>query len=158
MDTIPLLHNKNIVLGVCGGIAAYKTVDLASQLTQAGAQVDAILTESATKFVGPVTFAAVTGRAALTDADLWRHDQHVPHVQLGEKADLLIIAPATANTIAKLAQGRADNLLSVTALAARCPIMVVPAMDGGMWSNAATQANAETLRERGYHLLGPAVG
>ena len=155
---IPLFHNKNIVLGVCGGIAAYKIADLASKLTQAGAQVDAILTESATKFVGPVTFAAVTGRAALTDADLWRHDQHVPHVQLGEKADLLIIAPATANTIAKLAHGQADNLLTVTALAARCPIILVPAMDGGMWSNAATQANVAILRERGFHFVGPASG
>jgi phosphopantothenoylcysteine decarboxylase/phosphopantothenate--cysteine ligase len=158
MDNIPLFHNKKIVLGVCGGIAAYKVADLASKLTQAGAQVDVILTESATKFVGPVTFAAVTGRAALTDADLWRHDQHVPHVQLGEKADLLIIAPATANTIAKLAHGQADNLLTVTALAARGPIILVPAMDGGMWSNAATQANIATLRERGFHILGPAQG
>ncbi len=158
MDIIPLLHNKNVVLGVCGGIAAYKIADLASKLTQAGVQVDVILTESATKFVGPVTFAAVTGRAALTDADLWRHDQHVPHVQLGERADLLIIAPATANTIAKLAHGQADNLLTVTALAARGPIILVPAMDGGMWSNAATQVNIATLRERGFHILGPAQG
>ncbi len=98
MDTIPLLHHKKIVLGVCGGIAAYKIADLASKLTQAGAQVDCILTESATKFITPLTFAAVTGRAALADADLWRPDQHVPHVQLGETADLLIVAPATANT------------------------------------------------------------
>ncbi|NTU64368.1 MAG: hypothetical protein HGB05_13450 [Chloroflexi bacterium] len=158
MDTIPLFHHKNVVLGVCGGIAAYKIADLASKLTQAGALVDVILTESATKFVGPVTFAAVTGRAALTDADLWRHDQHVPHVQLGEKADLLIIAPATANTMAKLAHGQADNLLTVTALAARGPIMLVPAMDGGMWSNAATQANVAILRERGFHIVGPAMG
>jgi phosphopantothenoylcysteine decarboxylase/phosphopantothenate--cysteine ligase len=158
MDAIPLFHNKHIVLGVCGGIAAYKIADLASKLTQAGAQVDVILTESAAKFVGAVTFAAVTGRSALTDADLWRHDQHVPHVQLGEKADLVIVAPATANTIAKLAHGQADNLLTVTALAARCPIIVVPAMDGGMWSNAATQANVALLRERGFHLLGPAQG
>ena len=158
MDTIPLFRNKNIVLGVCGGIAAYKIVDLASKLTQAGAQVSAILTDSATKFVGPVTFAAVTGQPALTDADLWRHDQHVPHVQLGEKADMLIVAPATANTIAKLAHGQADNLLAVTALAARCPVIVVPAMDGGMWSHAATQANVALLRERGCHVLGPAQG
>jgi len=158
MDTIPLFHNRHIVLGVCGGIAAYKVADLASKLTQAGAHVDVILTEAATKFVGPVTFAAVTGRAALTDTDLWRHDQHVPHVQLGEKADLLIIAPATANTIAKLAHGQADNLLTVTALAARGPIIVVPAMDGGMWSNAATQANVAMLRERGFHIVGPAMG
>ncbi|HTP08445.1 MAG TPA: bifunctional phosphopantothenoylcysteine decarboxylase/phosphopantothenate--cysteine ligase CoaBC [Anaerolineae bacterium] len=158
MDTISLFQNKNIVLGVCGGIAAYKIADLASKLTQAGALVDTILTESATKFVGPVTFAAVTGRSALTDADLWRHDQHVPHVQLGEKADLLIIAPATANTIAKLAHGQADNLLTVTALATRGPIVLVPAMDGGMWSNAATQANVALLRERGFHIVGPAQG
>jgi phosphopantothenoylcysteine decarboxylase/phosphopantothenate--cysteine ligase len=158
MEQIPLFHNKHIVLGVCGGIAAYKVADLASKLTQAGALVDVILTESATKFVGPVTFAAVTGRSALTNDDLWRHDAHVPHVQLGEKADLLIIAPATANTLAKLAHGQADNLLTVTALAARGPIIVVPAMDGGMWSNVATQANVATLRERGFHLVGPAAG
>src|SRR5512143_1187220 len=158
MDQIPLFKNKHIVLGVSGGIAAYKTADLASKLTQAGALVDVVLTESATKFVGPVTFAAVTGRAALLDADLWRRDQHVPHVQLGESADLMIIAPATANTISKLAQGQADNMLSVVALAARCPIILVPAMDGGMWSNAATQANIVTLRERGFHILGPAQG
>jgi len=158
MEQIPLLNNKHIVLGVCGGIAAYKVADLASKLTQAGALVDVILTEAATKFVGPVTFAAVTGRSALTTDDLWRHDQHVPHVQLGEKADLLIIAPATANTIAKLAHGQADNLLTVTALAARGPVIIVPAMDGGMWSNAATQANVATLRERGFHFVGPASG
>lgn len=158
MDTIPLFHNKHIVLGVCGGIAAYKIADLASKLTQAGAQVDVILTESATKFIAPLTFAALTGRAALTDVDLWRHDAHVPHVRLGEAADLLIIAPATANTLAKLTHGQADNLLTVTALAARCPIILAPAMDGGMWSNAATQANAATLRERGFHFVGPATG
>jgi phosphopantothenoylcysteine decarboxylase/phosphopantothenate--cysteine ligase len=158
MEPIPLFHNKHIVLGVCGGIAAYKAADLASKLTQAGARVDVVMTESATKFVGPVTFAAVTGRAALTDADLWRHDMHVPHVQLGEQADLMIIAPATANTLAKLAHGLADNLLTVTALAARGPIILAPAMDGGMWSNPATQAHVETLRERGFHLCGPAVG
>ena len=158
METIPLFHNKHIILGICGGIAAYKTADLASKLTQAGALVDCILTESATKFIGPVTFAAVTGRSALTDADLWRHDAHVPHVQLGESADLTIIAPATANTIAKLAHGQADSLLTVTALAARGSIILVPAMDGGMWSNAATQANVETLRQRGFHICGPAIG
>jgi len=158
MDQIPLFQNKHIVLGVSGGIAAYKVADLASKLTQAGALVDVVMTEAATKFVGPVTFAAVTGRAALTEADLWRHDQHVPHVQLGESADLVIIAPATANTLAKLAHGQADNLLTVTALAARGPIILVPAMDGGMWSNAATQANVATLRARGFHICGPAIG
>jgi phosphopantothenoylcysteine decarboxylase / phosphopantothenate---cysteine ligase len=127
-------------------------------LTQAGAQIDCVLTESATKFVTPLTFASVTGRPALIDADLWRADLHVPHVSLGESADLLIIAPATANTIAKLAHGQADNLLTVTALAARCPIVVVPAMDGAMWTNSATQENIATLKSRGFHVLGPAAG
>jgi phosphopantothenoylcysteine decarboxylase/phosphopantothenate--cysteine ligase len=158
METIPLLQNKRIVLGVCGGIAAYKVADLASKLTQAGAQVDCVLTKAATKFVTPLTFAAVTGRPALTDTDLWRHDLHVPHVALGESADLIVIAPATANTIAKLAHGQADNLLTVTALAARGPIVLVPAMDGAMWSNEATQANVAALRQRGLHILGPATG
>ena len=158
MDAILPLKDKHIVLGICGGIAAFKIADLASKLTQAGAKVDCVLTESAAKFVAPLTFATVTGRPALTDADLWRHDLHVPHVTLGESANLLIIVPATANTIAKLAHGQADNLLTVTALAARCPIVIVPAMDGAMWSNAATQANVETLRARGRHILGPASG
>jgi phosphopantothenoylcysteine decarboxylase / phosphopantothenate---cysteine ligase len=158
MDTISLLQNKKIVLGICGGIASFKIADLASKLTQAGAQVDCVLTESATKFVAPLTFASVTSRPTLTDADLWRADLHVPHVALGESADLLVIAPATANTIAKLAHGQADNLLTVTALAARCPIVVVPAMDGGMWSNAATQENIATLKSRGVQVLGPATG
>ena len=148
MDAILPLKDKHIVLGICGGIAAFQIADLASKLTQAGAKVDCVLTESAAKFVAPLTFATVTGRPALTDADLWRHDLHVPHVTLGESANLLIIVPATANTIAKLAHGQADNLLTVTALAARCPIVIVPAMDGAMWSNAATQANVETLRAR----------
>jgi len=158
MEAIPLLQNKHIVLGVCGGIAAYKVADLASKLTQAGAQVDCVLTDSAMKFVAPLTFAAVTGRPALTDADLWRHDLHVPHVALGESADLIIIAPATANTIAKLVHGQADNLLTVTALAARGPIVLVPAMDGAMWSNEATQSNVAALRQRGFRILGPATG
>src|SRR5512135_206442 len=158
MDTIPLLHNKKIVLGVCGGIASFKIADLASMLTQAGAQVDCVLTEAATKFVAPLTFSSLTGRPALIDADLWRTDLHVPHVSLGESADLLVIAPATANTIAKLAHGQADNLLTITALATRCPIVIVPAMDGAMWSNAATQENVATLKSRGFHVLGPTSG
>jgi phosphopantothenoylcysteine decarboxylase/phosphopantothenate--cysteine ligase len=158
MDTISLLKDKKIVLGICGGIAAFKIVDLASKLTQAGAQIDCVLTESAAKFVTPLTFASVTGRPALIDGDLWRADLHVPHVSLGESADLLVIAPATANTIAKLAHGQADNLLTVTALAARCPIVVVPAMDGAMWTNSATRENIATLKSRGFRVLGPATG
>jgi phosphopantothenoylcysteine decarboxylase/phosphopantothenate--cysteine ligase len=158
MEPISLLQNKHLLLGISGGIASYKVADLASQLTQAGARVDCVLTDSATKFVAPLTFAAVTGRPALTDADLWRSDLHVPHVELGHAADLIVVAPATANTIAKLAHGQSDNLLSVSILAAKCPIMIAPAMDAGMWDHPATQANVETLRRRGAHIVGPAEG
>ena len=157
-DPIPLLRGKHLLLGVTGSIAAYKAADLASQLTQAGAVVDTLLTEAAARFVTPLTFQAVTGRQAYTDADLWGGEAHVLHVGLGEQADLLLIAPATADTLAKLAHGLADNLLTITALAARCPILVAPAMDGGMYENPATQANLKILAERGVQLLGPGEG
>ena len=158
MDPIPLLTGKHIVLGVTGSIAAYKAADLASKLTQAGALVDVILTEAAARFVTPLTFQSVTGRPVYSD--LWQAsaEAHVAHVTLGERADLLIIAPATATTLARLAHGLADNLLTITALAARCPVLAAPAMDGGMFSHPATQANLETLRARGVRLLGPAEG
>ena len=156
MTQITLLQNKRIVLGVTGSIACYKIVDLASKLTQAGAQVDVVMTESAEKFVTPLAFRSVTGRSVYTD--MWRLDEHVHHVGLGETADLLLIAPATANTIAKLAYGLADNLLTLTALAARCPILVAPAMDGGMYEHAATQANIATLQARGAQFAGPTSG
>ncbi len=156
MSVIKLFKNKRILLGVTGSIACYKAVELASKLTQAGALVDVILTEAAQKFVTPLTFRSVTGRPCFTD--MWSLDDHVRHVGLGEAADLLIIAPATAHTLAKLAYGLADNLLTVTALAARCPIMVAPAMDGGMYDHAATQANVATLQERGVVFAGPAEG
>lgn len=158
MEPIALLQGKRIVLGICGGIAAYKVADLASKLAQAGTQVDCILTESAARFVTPLTFASVTGRKAFTDADLWDASAHVPHIGLGTQADLVVIAPATANTLAKLAQGLADNLLTVTTLAARCPVIVVPAMDAGMWEHPATQANVVTLRARNVVIVGPERG
>lgn len=155
---IPLLHSKRILLGVTGSIAAYKAADLASKLTQAGAQVDVILTEAAAQFVTPLTFQSVTGRRAYSPADLWGAEAHVIHVGLGESADLLAIAPATADIIAKLAGGLADDLLTVTALAARCPMLIAPAMDGGMFAHPATQANLKTLAERGAIVVGPAEG
>src|SRR5512135_2189959 len=129
-----ILAEKHILLGVTGSIAAYKAVELASKLTQAGAQVDVILTPAGEKFVTPLTFQSVTGRKAFTEADLWGGQAHVLHVGLGHTADLLAIIPATANTIAKLAHGLADNLLTVTALAARCPLLVAPAMDVGIYT------------------------
>ncbi len=156
MHTITLFHGKRILLGVTGSIACYKAVDLASKLTQAGAEVDVILTEAAQQFVTPLTFRSVTGRPVYTS--MWDLDDHVRHVGLGESADLMIIAPATAHTLAKLAQGLADNLLAVTALAARCPLLAAPAMDGGMYEHVATQANITLLTGRGVTFAGPAEG
>lgn len=156
MEPITVLQGKQIVLGVTGSIACYKSIDLASKLTQAGAHVDVILTESACRFVTPLSFRSVTGRPVYTD--MWDLNDHVRHVGLGESADALIIAPATANTLAKMATGFADNLLLLTTLAARCPAIIAPAMDGGMWEHAATQANITTLRKRGVIQAGPAAG
>ena len=150
--------NKRIILGITGSIACYKAADLASKLAQAGAEVDVILTSSAERFVTPLTFQSVTGRHAYTDADLWGSQGHVQHIGLGKAADLLVVAPITANTIAGLAHGRADNLLTLTALAATCPLLIAPAMDGGMFSHPATQANLKTLKERGAVVVGPESG
>ncbi|MBN1976031.1 MAG: bifunctional phosphopantothenoylcysteine decarboxylase/phosphopantothenate--cysteine ligase CoaBC [Anaerolineae bacterium] len=167
MEKIALLENRRILLGVSGGIAAYKVCTLASRLAQAGAQVDVVMTEAATRFVTPLTFQSLTGRPVYTtmwgalDAALGEDavlPTHVVHVGLAEAADLLVIAPATANTMAKLAHGLADNLLTALALAARCPTLLVPAMDVEMWAHAATQSNVATLRERGARLAGPARG
>lgn len=162
MEKITLLQNKRIVLAVTGSIAIYKAIDLASKLTQAGALVDVMMTEAAQKFIAPITFQAVTGRPVYTN--LWQADSsgglptHIAHVGLGEDADLIAVVPATANTISKLAQGLADDLLTVTALAARCPMLIAPAMDGGMYEHPATQANVNTLLERGTYLVEPEVG
>ncbi|MCB9134817.1 MAG: bifunctional phosphopantothenoylcysteine decarboxylase/phosphopantothenate--cysteine ligase CoaBC [Anaerolineales bacterium] len=152
------LFQKHILLGVTGSIACYKSADLASKLRQAGAEVETILTASAQQFITPITFQSVTGRRAFVDTDLWGAAGHVIHVGLAESADLMVIAPATANTLAKLAHGQADNLLTITALAARCPLLIAPAMDGGMWENSATQANVQLLKARGVTFLGPVAG
>jgi phosphopantothenoylcysteine decarboxylase/phosphopantothenate--cysteine ligase len=153
-----ILSGKRIILGVTGSIAAYKAADLASKLTQAGAQVDVILTGAAQNFVTPLTFQSVTGRRAYVDADLWGNEAHVLHVGLGHHTDLLVIAPCTANTIAKLAHGQSDSLLTVTALASTAPLMIAPAMDGGMYDHPATQENLDTLRKRGADIIEPAEG
>jgi phosphopantothenoylcysteine decarboxylase/phosphopantothenate--cysteine ligase len=149
---------KHVVLGVTGSVAAYKAVELASKMTQSGALVDAVLTPAALHFVSALQFQSVTGRKAYTDADLWGGEAHVVHINLGHSADLLLVAPATASTLAKLAHGIGDNLLCVTALAAACPLLLSPAMDLGMFSHPATQANVETLKSRGAHFFGPAEG
>lgn len=156
MESITVLHEKRILLGVTGSIACYKSVDLASKLTQAGALVDVILTESASRFVTALSFRSVTGRPVYTD--MWELSDHVRHVGLGESADLMVIAPTTANTLAKMANGFADNLLTLTALAVRCPMVVAPAMDGGMWEHPATRDNIATLMDRGVQIAGPSEG
>lgn len=162
MEDPGIFTGKRIILGVTGSIAAYKAAMIASRLTQEGALVDVIMTEAATRFVTPLTFQALTGRPVYTT--MWETETggglgtHIAHVGLAHEADLLVIAPATAQTLAKLTHGLADDLLSVTALAARCPILVAPAMDVGMYSAPATQANVETLRARGVRFAGPARG
>ncbi len=161
-EPITLLQNKRILLAVTGSIAAYKAADLASKLTQYGALVDVIMTEAAERFVTALTFQSVTGRPVYTN--LWQNEAsgalptHIAHVGLAEGADLLLIAPATANTLAKLAHGLADDLLSVTALAAHCPMVVAPAMDGSMYQHPATQANIATLRQRKVTVIEPEMG
>jgi phosphopantothenoylcysteine decarboxylase/phosphopantothenate--cysteine ligase len=152
------LTSKRIVLGVTGSIACYKAVDLASKLTQLGAEVDVVLTTAAEHFIKPLTFQSVTGRRAYVDQDLWGPQGHVLHVKLGKDADLVLVAPATANTLAKLAAGQADNLLILTILAATAPLMLAPAMDGGMYDHPATQASLDTLHVRGARIHGPVSG
>jgi len=152
------IKGKQVVLGVTGSIAAYKAADLASKLTQQGAMVTTILTNSALEFVTPLTFQSVTGQKAFVDADLWGGEGHIVHVQIGHSTDLMVIAPASANTIAKLAYGIADNLLTITALAAACPLIIAPAMDAGMYSHPATQENIRILKKRGAKIIGPDEG
>ncbi len=154
------LQGRRILLGVTGSIAAFKAAALASQLTQQGAQVTTILTAAATRFITPLTFRALTGQAAYTDADLWGEQGHILHVDLARQADALVVVPATADTLARLALGRADSLLGLAALALRpqTPLVLVPAMDAGMWEHPATQAHVQVLRERGAHFIGPVEG
>lgn len=152
------IYGKRIVIGITGSIAAYKSTDLASRLTKLGAEVNAILTEAGEKFISPLSIQTVSGKKAFTEQDLWGSKGHVVHINLARTADLLIVAPASANTIAKLANGIADNLLTVTVLAAVCPVIIVPAMDAGMFKNSITQKNINLLKERGFIVIGPAEG
>jgi phosphopantothenoylcysteine decarboxylase/phosphopantothenate--cysteine ligase len=153
-----IVSGKHIVLGVSGGIAAYKVAELARRLALDGAIVDVIMTEAARRFVGEATFQALTGRPVL--ADMWAlpEDGVVGHVALGRHADLVVIAPATANTLARMAAGLSDDLLTTTVLASTTPILCVPAMNTHMYENPATQENIATLRRRGMSVLEPAVG
>ena len=153
-----VLENKRIVLGITGGIAAYKAAFLASRLTQAGAQVDVIMTPDAARFITPLTLRAVTGRPVYDDLFGALPDGRIVHVNLGHVADLLVIAPLTAHTLARLAHGLADDLLTATALACPAPLLLAPAMEEHMWQHPATQANLATLRARGAQQVGPGHG
>ena len=153
-----LLAGKHVLLGVTGGIAAYKAADLCSKLVQAGAEVDVIMTEAAARFVAPLTFSALSDRP--TRLDMWAEPagEAIPHVRLAAQADLVIVAPLSANTLAKLALGLADNLLTSTLLATSVPWVLGPAMETHMWANPLTQGHAAALRARGAVLVGPGVG
>jgi phosphopantothenoylcysteine decarboxylase/phosphopantothenate--cysteine ligase len=152
------LEGKNIILGVTGSIAAYKALDVASKLTQAGALVDVALTPSAEKFITRLSFQSITHRQVYTDLFDPSSDLAIHHVALAERADLVAIYPATANTIAKIALGIADDTLSTTVLASRAPLLIAPAMDGYMYANPATQANLNLLKSRDINIIGPATG
>ena len=153
----PLLGSK-IILGVTGSIACYKAADLASKLTQEGAQVDVILTQGASNFITPLTFRSLTHRPVITDLFDVQSEQAVAHVAMAQSADVVVVAPATAHFIAKLAHGLADDALTTTILASSAPVAVAPAMDGYMFDNPATQENLGKLRERGVTIIGPAEG
>jgi len=155
---VSVLQGARVVLYVTGGIAAYKVSDLASKLTQAGKEVDVVLSRAAEDFVGPLTFQALTQRTVYRAADAMTADNEIAHVRLAADADVLLVAPATANAIARLAQGQADDLGSAVALSTRAPIVVAPAMEPGMYANPATQDNLDTLRRRGVRVIEPESG
>src|SRR5438874_4638799 len=151
------LSGRHVVLGVSGGIACYKSCTLARRLTEAGATVDVVLTAAAAEFVRPVTFEALTGRPVLTS--LWERGRALAHIELGRDPDLIILAPATANILARAALGMADDLLTALLLArTRSAILAAPAMNDAMYANPATTANIKTLTARGWHFIGPEIG
>jgi phosphopantothenoylcysteine decarboxylase / phosphopantothenate---cysteine ligase len=153
-----MFANKTVVLGVTGGIAAYKAADLASKLTQSGAKVRVVMTKAALEFVTPLTFEAITANSVITDMFRTDAEHRINHVALSEVADVIVIAPATADIIAKIAGGIADEMLTTTVLATRAPVVIVPAMHTGMWLNQVTQENAAKLKSRGFYIVEPAVG
>ena len=153
-----MVRDKTIVLGITGSVAAYKAVELASKLTQDGARVDVVMTGSAQEFVAPLTFRSVTQRPVVTEMFDLESEFSIEHVSLAERAELVVVAPATANIIAKLAAGIADDILGCTLLATRAPVIVAPAMNVNMYENQATQENIARLKERGYKFVGPATG
>ena len=152
------LEGKNVVLGVTGGIAAYKACELTSRLRKAGAQVYVIMTKNACQFVAPLAFETLSNHPVVTDTFARPDTWEVEHIALAKRADVFVIAPATANILAKMAHGIADDMLSTTVLATRAPVLVAPAMNTGMWENIATRENVITLQNRGIQFIGPEGG
>ena len=152
------LSGKTVLLGITGGIAAYKMANVASALRKTGAEVHCILTQNATQFITPLTFETLTNNRCIVDTFDRNFQYDVAHVSLAKKADVILIAPATANVIAKLAHGLADDMLTTTVLAARCPKLIAPAMNTAMLENPATQENLATLRRYGFTVIEPATG
>ena len=155
-DPPRVVLSRRVVLGVSGGIAAYKSCELLRLLTESGHDVRVVPTEAALKFVGAATWSALSGHPVASD--VWTDVEQVPHVRIGQAADLVVVAPATADLLARAVSGRADDLLTATLLTARCPVLFAPAMHTEMWEHPATQANVATLRSRGAVVLDPAVG
>lgn len=158
MAAEPSLADREILLGVSGGIAAYKSADLTSKLVQAGARVSVVLTEAATRFIGRTTFEALTGRPVYVG--LFDPQEHYigEHIGLARRAELLVIAPATADVIARLAHGHASDLLTTLALAVTCPVLIAPAMNSEMWAKPAVQRNLQRLRDDGLQIAEPGAG
>ena len=155
---LDIIRGREILVGVTGGIAAYKTAALVSGLVQAGAGASVIMTEHATRFVGPLTFQTLTGRPVHTDLFESPDVYKAEHIALAERAELVVVAPATANCLAKLAHGIADDLLSTVLLAVEAPLLAAPAMNARMWAHPAVKANVELLRSRGVRFIGPEEG
>jgi len=153
-----VLKGKRILLGVTGSIAAYKAVEILRELTKRGAEVQVVMTEAATKFVTPLTFETLSRQEVLLDMWSLAYSHRIGHIEATARADLFVVAPATARTIARLALGLADDFLSCIYLASRCPILVAPAMDSDMFEHPALQENLKRLRDRGVHMVGPASG
>src|SRR5438094_3870880 len=152
------LQGRRILLGVTGSVAAYKAADIASQLGHLGANVQVALTRSAAEFIGPATFRAITLNPVLTSVFDEPYDHKIAHIQVAQTADLVLVAPATADILAKMAHGIADDILTTALLATTAPVMVAPAMNTAMFDHPATQANIVTLKERGVQFIDPAFG
>jgi phosphopantothenoylcysteine decarboxylase len=153
-----LLKDREILVGVCGGIAAYKVADLVSKLVQAGAKVTVVMTQAATHFIGKTTFEALTGRPVYLDMFAPQEHPIGEHIGLARRAELYVIAPGTADVIAKLANGLADDLVTTLALSTTCPLLVAPAMNNDMWAKPAVQRNLQQLDADGIQLVGPGEG